>query len=48
MVVVPYLFTSGYFFSQNPAPMEMRNTPTPAYMPPPPMDGMQAFPRFGP
>lgn len=48
MVVVPYLFTSGYFFSQNPAPMEMRNTPTPANIPPPPMGGMQAFPRFGP
>ncbi len=48
MVALPYLFTSGNFFSQNPAPMEMRNPAPPASMPPPPMDGREAFPKFGP
>lgn len=35
MVALPYLFTSGTFFSQNPAPMEMRNPAPPANIPPP-------------
>ncbi|WP_313600382.1 sensor histidine kinase [Epilithonimonas vandammei] len=48
MVALPYLFTSGNFFSQNPAPMEMRNPAPPASMPLPPMDGREALPKFGP
>lgn len=47
MVALPYLLTSGNFFSQNPPSMEMRN-PMPSENMPPPMDGKQHFSQFGP
>lgn len=48
MVALPYLLTSGNSFSHTQPPMEMRNPMTSGNMLPPPMNGKQSFPRFGP